>query len=149
MKFIKSLFITSLLVLSLHAREQVNVNFSDLQISDFIKLISKITHKNILVTNKINGTVNFISTTPVYDDELIDILISVLESKGHTLIKKGSLYEIVRSTEAAKFNVEVISSKSKSSWFSYGHAGDTCKWMKMLILLLCKNPAILSLKQQN
>ncbi len=107
MRYIKILFLTTLLALSLNAREQVNVNFSDLQINDFIKLISKITHKNILINNKINGTVNFISTTPVYDDELIGILVSVLESKGFTLIQKGSIYEVVRSTEAAKHNVKV------------------------------------------
>ena len=108
MKFIKTIILTILLTLSLSAREQVNVNFSDLQINDFIKLISKITHKNILINNKINGTVNFISTTPVYDDELIGILVSVLESKGYTLIKNGSLYEVIRSTEAAKHNVNVM-----------------------------------------
>lgn len=107
MRYIKILFLTTLLAFSLNAREQVNVNFSDLQINDFIKLISKITHKNILINNKINGTVNFVSTTPVYDDELIGILVSVLESKGFTLIKKGSIYQVVRSTEAAKHNVRV------------------------------------------
>ena len=90
-------------------RNKINVNFSNLAITDFIKLISKITNKNILINNKINGTVNFVSTTPVYDDELIGILISVLESKGYTLIQKGSIYEIVRSTEAAKHNVGVVS----------------------------------------
>jgi len=108
MRFIKTVLLTAFLVFSLNAREQVNVNFSDLQINDFIKLISKITNKNILVNNKINGTVNFVSTTPVYDDELIGILVSVLESKGFTLVKKGSLYEIIRSTEAAKHNVRVV-----------------------------------------
>ncbi len=108
MRFIKILLLTTLLALSLSAREQVNVNFSNLQINDFIKLVSKVTQKNILINNKINGTVNFVSTTPVYDDELIGILISVLESKGYTLVKMGSLYQILRSTEAAKHNVAVI-----------------------------------------
>ena len=89
-------------------REQVNVNFSNLEINDFIKLISKITNKNILVNHKVNGTVDFISTSPIYDDELIGILVSVLESKGFTLIQNGSLYEIVRSTEAAKHNAKVV-----------------------------------------
>ena len=109
MRFIKTILLTTILLFNLNAREQVNVNFSDLQINDFIKLISKITHKNILVNNKINGTVNFVSTTPVYDYELIGILVSVLESKGFTLVKKGSLYQIIRSTEAAKHNVRVVS----------------------------------------
>jgi len=113
MRFIKLLLLTTFLTLSLNAREQVNVNFSDLQVNDFIKLISKITHKNILINNKINGTVNFVSTTPVYDDELIGILVSVLESKGFTLVKKGSIYEIIRSTEAAKHNVRVVTQGKK------------------------------------
>ena len=108
MKFIKVILLSTLLVLSLSAREKVNVNFSDLEINDFIKLISKITNKNILINNKIKGTVNFVSTTPVYDDELIGILVSVLESKGYTMIEKGSLYEVIRSTEVAKHNVKIV-----------------------------------------
>jgi len=36
------------------------------------------------------------------------ILVSVLESKGFTLIENGSLYEMVRSTEAAKHNAKVV-----------------------------------------
>jgi len=107
MKFVRILLLSTLLTFTLQAREQVNVNFSNLQIEDFIKLISKVTKKNILINNKINGSVNFVSTTPVYDDELIGILISVLESKGFTLVKNGSIYKVVRSTEAAKNNVGV------------------------------------------
>ena len=98
------------MVLSLHAREQVNVNFSNLDINDFITLVSKITHTNILLTNKVNGTVNFVSTTPIYDDELLGLLVSVLESKGFTLVQNGSMYEVVRSSEAAKHNVKVVKS---------------------------------------
>jgi len=90
------------------APKKVNINFSNLEINDFIKLTSKITNINILVNNKITGTVDFISTAPVYDTELISILVSVLESKGFTLVKNGSMYEVVRSTEAAQNNVEVI-----------------------------------------
>ncbi|MDX1808591.1 MAG: type II secretion system secretin GspD [Sulfurospirillaceae bacterium] len=108
MKLIKSIFLAIVLVVSLSAREQVNINFSNLQIDDFIKLVSKITHKNILMNNKITGTVNFISATPVYDDELMDILISVLDSKGFTLVENGSLYEIIRSNEVAQNNVKVV-----------------------------------------
>jgi len=115
MRFIKTIFLITILALSLSAREQVNVNFSNLEINDFIKLISKITNKNILINNKINGTVNFVSTTPVYDDELVGILVSVLESKGFTLVKKGSIYEVIRSTEAAKHNAQVIKQGKKLS----------------------------------
>ncbi|MCX6076230.1 MAG: hypothetical protein NTW78_05000 [Campylobacterales bacterium] len=108
MRFIRFMFLTLSLVLVLSAREQVNVNFSNLEIDDFIKLVSKITKKNILISNKIPGTVDFVSSTAVYDDELMGILISVLESKGFTLVQNGSLYEIVRSADAAQSNLKVV-----------------------------------------
>ncbi|MCX6051582.1 MAG: hypothetical protein NTZ60_03620 [Campylobacterales bacterium] len=109
MKFVRVLFLTLCLVLVVSAREQVNVNFSNLEIDDFIKLVSKITNKNILINNKVSGTVDFVSSTAVYDDELMGILISVLESKGFTLVQNGSLYEIVRSADAAQSNLKVAS----------------------------------------
>jgi len=106
-----------MLTTTLDAREQVNIKFEKLQINKFIKLVAKLSNTNILVTNKINGTVDMVTSTPVYDDELIGILVSVLESKGFTLIKKGSYYEVVRSTEAAKHNVPVV----RSGYIARGH----------------------------
>lgn len=107
MRSIKVLIFSVLLVANLHAREEVKINFSNLQIIDFIKLVSKITSKNILINNNINGAVNLVSTAPIYDDELMGILVSVLESKGYTLSKKGSILEVIRSVDASKFNAEV------------------------------------------
>jgi len=115
MKFVKSILLITLLVVSLNARERVNVNFDNLKITDFIKLISKITHKNILLNYKINGTVNFVSTNPIYDDELIGLLVSVLESKGFTLVQNGSIYEVIRSNEAAKHNTKIVKVGDKAS----------------------------------
>jgi len=118
MRLTKTLFITfSLLSTLLFAREQVNINFNNLQINSFIKMVAKITNTNILVTNKINGSVDLITNAPIYDDELVGILVSVLESKGYTLIKNGSIYEVIRSTEAAKHNVPVI----RSGYIARGH----------------------------
>ena len=102
-----------LLSSALFGREQVNINFSNLAINDFVKLVAKITNKNILVDQKINGTVDLVTSAPVYDDEVIGILISVLESKGFTLVRKGSILEVVRSTEAAKHNLRVAQSGKK------------------------------------
>ena len=115
MKSIRTILLMLLLVVSLQAREQVNINFSNLQIMDFIKLVSKITHKNILINSKINGTVNFISTTPVYDDELMDILVSVLESKGYTIVPNGSIYEVVRAVDGARHNTKIVQDGKKLS----------------------------------
>jgi len=117
MKYIKLLLLLTIMTTSLSAREEVNIKFDKLQISKFIKLVAKLSNTNILVTKKINGTVDMITSAPVYDDELMGILVSVLESKGFTLIKNGSYYEVVRSTEAAKHNVPVI----RSGYIARGH----------------------------
>jgi general secretion pathway protein D len=113
MRLIRVLFFTLSLVLVLQAREQVNVSFSDLELNDFIKVISSITKKNILVNHRLTGQVNFVSTSPIYEDELMEILVSVLESKGFTLVPNGSMYEVVRSTEAAQHNVRVAGQNKK------------------------------------
>lgn len=115
MKLIRGLFFIVIFVVSLSARERVNINFSNLEINDFVKLVSKITNKNILMNHKIIGTVDFISTTDVYEDELIDILVSTLESKGFSIVQKGSMYEIVRSTDIANSNVVVVEQGKKLS----------------------------------
>ncbi|WP_345992182.1 secretin N-terminal domain-containing protein [Sulfurimonas sp. HSL-1716] len=108
MRFIKVSFLILFLVVNLYAREKVNVNLSNVEINDFIELISKIIHKNILINYKLTGKVNFVSSAPIYEDELMGILVSVLNTKGYTLVQNGSLYELVRSADASKSNVQVV-----------------------------------------
>jgi len=116
MRSIKILSAVLLMTASLlMAREEVNINFSKLKITDFIKLIGKVTDKNILIHHKINGTVDLVTTTPIYDDEVLGILISVLESKGFTLIQNGSMYEVVRSSQATKHNLKVVKPGRKTT----------------------------------
>ena len=115
MRLIRFIFLTLSLVLVLSAREQVNINFSNLEIEDFIKLVSKITNKNILINHKIKGTLDFVSTAAVYDDELMSILISALDSKGFSIIQDGSIYQIIRSTDAANSNAQVVKKGKKLS----------------------------------
>jgi len=92
--------------------ETININFKNLKITDLIKITSKIINKNILITQKINGKVDFISNKPLKKDEIVNILTYVLESKGYTLIENNGLLRIVRINDASKYNMPVIN-KSK------------------------------------
>ncbi|MFT7002820.1 MAG: general secretion pathway protein D [Sulfurimonas sp.] len=112
----KYLFIVLILVFSLNAKDLVNVNFSNLQINEFIKIVSKLTNKNILVTDTIEGQVNLVSTVQIYDDELLDILSSVLKSKDYTLIKNGSLYEVIKISKAVKAEANYKGSLNNNSF---------------------------------
>ncbi len=112
MRYIKIVLIAVLLASSLSAKEKktvyatqkevVNIKFNNLKIQDFIQMVAKIIHKNILLTIPIPGNVNFISSAPVYKDELFNILIDVLDAKGFTLVEDGNYLKVVRSSRAVK-----------------------------------------------
>jgi len=155
MKFVKILVIVALLFVNIEARERVNVNFSNVKIVDLITIISKMTHKNILLTTNISGSVNFVTTAPIYDDELIGILITVLESKGYTLVQQDSIYKVVRSSEAAKQNVPVVSGNKKSSSATFVTQAIKIKYENVDIIaakiryLLSKSAKLMTLKENN
>lgn len=96
-------------------KEIVHINFTNLKVEDLINLTSKVINKNILITTPVTGEVNFIANTPIYKDELLDILIYVLESKGYTLVgtPNDTIYRLVRSAEASSENLPIISSSKR------------------------------------
>jgi len=94
-------------------RERVNLKLQNIKIEDFIKMVGKVVDKNILLSQPIPGTVNFISSSPVYKDELMDILLAVLSKKGFTIVQKGSFYTVERANTAVKRNLP-IDSKEKN-----------------------------------
>ena len=99
MKLIKVLFIFSFILLW---GKGIEINFKNLSLQDFIKMISKITNKNVLVTNNINGRVNFISVKPVSKEQLWNILLAVLRSKGYTIIENNGFLEVISLSKAVK-----------------------------------------------
>ncbi|WP_052502641.1 type II secretion system secretin GspD [Halarcobacter anaerophilus] len=102
--------------LSFANEEKMNINFKDLKIIDLVELTSRIIDKNILLTDNIEGNVDFISNKPVSKKELVDILIFVLESKGFTLIQNDNILRIVKLNESSKQNVPVVTSKLKNKY---------------------------------
>ncbi len=110
MKFSK-IALGTLLVLSTQAQAQkVNINFSNLSVNDFVKMVGKITGKNILIDGEIKGKINFVANKEgVEKDELIPLLNAILETKKMTLVNKGSYYQVVKSLTAAGQGLPVSS----------------------------------------
>ncbi len=92
-------------------RERVNLKLQDVKIEDFIKMVGKVVNKNILLAQPIPGTLNFVSSAPIYKDELMDILITVLGKKGFTIIQDGSFLKVERANVAVKKNLPIGYSK--------------------------------------
>jgi len=116
-KIVLSIFVSILLSANLFAKQEVVINFKNLEIKDFIKITSKILNKNILLSTNIKGKVEFVTNKKVYKEDILNILIYVLESKGFTLVENGNILRIVRLSDASKNNVPVYNNKDNLTDF--------------------------------
>ena len=112
MKLIK-IVLSVLIILSagLTAQDEtVDVNFRNLDMKDFIEMVSKITGKNILIEGDLKGKINFVSQTPIRKSSLIPLANSILGGKGFTIVDQGEYYKVVKSANAAGEGLDVSSS---------------------------------------
>jgi len=103
------LFLLILLVCgAINAEEKVKLNFKDMEIRKFVEMVAKITNKNILIQTNISGKVNFIAQKPVEKSELMPLAISILETKGFTIVKSSDgVWKVVKSSMASGSGLEV------------------------------------------
>ncbi len=117
MKLIKIIFFTTFIFNILIAQDitkvkpikGIEINFKDLEIEDFVKMVAKITNKNILITTNIRGKINFISVKPIEKDKLYILLLQILETKGFTIVEnRAGFLNIVRTSDVAKENLPIV-----------------------------------------
>ncbi|MEY4504778.1 MAG: hypothetical protein RL154_1074, partial [Pseudomonadota bacterium] len=86
-----------------NSNEPVEINFSNLSINDFVRMVSKIVGKNILIATDIPGKVDFVTDKPLKKSELMSLLVQTLEAKGYTIIDtKQGYMKVVPLAEASK-----------------------------------------------
>ncbi|MCT7912225.1 hypothetical protein N5912_10335 [Arcobacter lacus] len=93
----KKIFIVLLLVfyaLNLYSNDEININFKDIKINDLIKVTSKITKRNILITQIINEKVDYIPTQKITKENLFDILETTLKEKGYFLVEENGVLKV-------------------------------------------------------
>ncbi|MCB4759251.1 MAG: type II secretion system secretin GspD [Sulfurovum sp.] len=112
MKLIKSLLVVMLIVTTVWSSEEdtVDLNLRNMSVRDFIEMVSKVTHKNILIDTKLKGKINFISQKPIKKSSLIPFANSILGNIGLTLIDQGDFYKVVKGSIAAGEGLDVSSS---------------------------------------
>ena len=74
---------------------RINMDFNDVDIKDFIKVISKITGKDFILSQNVSGKVTIISPTPVTLEEVWRIFESVLQVNNLTTVGSGNVMKIV------------------------------------------------------
>jgi general secretion pathway protein D len=149
------IILSILLVLSTFSQAQeetVDVNFRDLNVKDFIEMVSKITHKNILIDVDLKGKINFVSQEPIKKSSLIPLANSILGSKGYTIVDQGDYYKVVKGTTAAGEGLDVSSSVDgetmKTVMFPLKNSNAAVIRAKIKPLLH-KNAKVISFKENN
>lgn len=114
MKAITLKLVMCLFFVKLFAQEELSlVNFNELPIGKFIEIASKILNKNIILTQTIEGNVDFVSNAPISKEQLLEVLTTVLYSKGYKIDSQGNLLKVVKITaeeivQKDKANLEII-----------------------------------------
>jgi len=144
-----------LLIIStfLQAQEEtVDVNFRDLSVKDFVEMVSKITHKNILIDVDLKGKINFVSQEPIKKSSLIPLANSILGSKGYTIVDQGDFYKVVKGATAAGEGLDVSSTVDgetmKTVMFPLKNSNAAVIRAKIKPLLH-KNAKVISFKENN
>lgn len=92
----KSLFTIMILCTILLSKEKPNVKFENLPLKEFVKISSKILDKNILLNSELKGSVDFYSTKPLKEEQLLVLLKNSLNTNGYDLIDEKYYYKVIK-----------------------------------------------------
>ena len=81
------------------AQKQFTLNFNNVDIITFIKLVSEFTGENYVIDPAVKGSVTIISQKPVESDKLYQVFQAVLNLYGFTIVKRDSVSFIIPSTD--------------------------------------------------
>ncbi len=85
-----------------------SLNFNDVEVSEFLNVMSQVLGKNIILSDKVKGKITINSAQKVPINEAYNLMKSILEIKGFAVIESDNLIKIVPVKEAVQKNVEVI-----------------------------------------
>jgi len=91
---------------NINAKEIINANFSQLSLKNVIKITSQAIDKNILISTQLPEKINFVSSKPIYKDEVLDILKTILHSKGFEIVEQNNILNIIKI--APSDNIQII-----------------------------------------
>ena len=78
------------------------LNLKDADITSFIGLVSEATGKNFVVDPRVTGKVTVISQSPLGEDELYEVFLSVLRVNGFAAVPAGKIVKIVPEQAAGQ-----------------------------------------------
>lgn len=123
----------------------VKVDFKEVDLAVFIRLVSDITGKNFTFDEKVTGKVTVISPKEVSVDELYHLFISVLQFKGYAAVPSDNVIQIIPLSDAKQNWTQVLTDEGGEGFvtrlipLSYLNANEG---MRLLTPLISRNGVI-------
>jgi general secretion pathway protein D len=76
-------------------RKEVSLDFDDVDIRLFIRVISELTGKNFIINNKVRGKVTVLSPKKLTTEQAYEVFKSVLAVNGFTVVEAGKVTKII------------------------------------------------------
>jgi len=91
--------------------EYVTLNFEQAPVAQILNAVSETLGINFIMSPGVKGTITMQTSKPVPASELFQILQSVLEVNGLTLVPSGRYFKLVVGKEAKQYPIRVVSGK--------------------------------------
>ena len=107
---------TNSLIISANAGASTNnpnlikLNFEETDIRTILLQLAELTGETILLDKNIRGNVTIINTKPVPAKEAVQIIYSILEMQGFTIVRYDKYVKIVRSGDAKTRPIQTLQS---------------------------------------
>jgi general secretion pathway protein D len=95
-----TLFFALALSLTCAVQAQITLNLKEVEIEDFIQMVSEVAKKNFVVDTRVKGKVTVISAAPMSEDELYQVFLSTLSVYGFAAVPSGKVIKIVPEMDA-------------------------------------------------
>jgi general secretion pathway protein D len=88
--------------------DYVTLNFTNIDISALIKVMSELTRRNFILDDKVAGKITIMTPTKMSPDEAYQVFLSALEIKGFTAVEEGTVTRIIPAATARQSALKVI-----------------------------------------
>ena len=92
----------------------INLDFASTPLLNFVELMACITGRNFIINGDIKGEVKLISHQPVSANTAKLIFESVLETHGYTAVKVGSVWKIIKISDAGNAPIGITEGSNLS-----------------------------------
>ena len=82
------------------SNRSVRLQFEDTDIRTVLLYLADLTGETIMYGKDVQGTVTCIAPRPMCRDEALQVIYSLLETQGFTLIRQGNATKVVRASTA-------------------------------------------------